>query len=171
MMRPALLALAALLSAAPAAAQEAVSDTTRATPRLTATPGATAAGRELLQLMNVERVMQAGIVSTFDSMLQGQPAMAQFRDVMLAWANKYMTWAAVGDDFVRIYTDTFTESELREMIAFYKTPVGRKLAEQTPELTKRGAQIGAAVAARHSAELQQMVQARMAELQAEGKAP
>lgn len=179
-MRRTAVLLASLLSLAPAAAQAQQKDTTRAaTPAVAATaaatpvtPGATAAATELLQLMDIERVMRAGMLASLDAMIQQQPAAEQLRDVMLAWATRHMTWAEVGPEFVRIYTDTFTEPELRAMVAFYQTPTGRKLADRTPELTRRGGEVGAALAQRHMAELQQMVQARMAELQAQqGKAP
>ena len=172
-MRRSVALLATLLCLAPAPARAQQADTTRAAApaAVPATPGATAAATELLKLMDVEGVMRAGMLATFDATARQQPAMEPLRDVMLRWADRHMTWAEVGGDFVRVYTDTFTESELRDLVAFYKTPTGRKLAAQTPELTRRGAEVGAALAQRHMAELQQMIQARMSELQSQGTAP
>ncbi len=43
-----------------------------------------------------------------------------------------------------VYTDSFTEQELDEILAFYATPVGEKMIEVTPELTKKGMEIGQA---------------------------
>jgi hypothetical protein len=42
---------------------------------------------------------------------------------------------AVIDIAVPIYVETFTSEELDEIIAFYKTPLGQKLLEKTPQLT------------------------------------
>ena len=44
-------------------------------------------------------------------------------------------------DYVAIYAETFTEEELRGMVEFYQSPVGRKLIEKTPELMRRSMMI------------------------------
>ncbi len=43
-----------------------------------------------------------------------------------------------------IYTESFTEAELDKILAFYATPVGKKMVDITPELTKKGMEIGQA---------------------------
>lgn len=43
-----------------------------------------------------------------------------------------------------VYTESFTEKELDEILAFYDTPVGKKMVAITPELTKKGMEIGQA---------------------------
>ncbi len=43
-----------------------------------------------------------------------------------------------------VYTESFTEQELDEILAFYDTPVGKKMVAITPELTKKGMEIGQA---------------------------
>lgn len=42
---------------------------------------------------------------------------------------------------VALYTDAFTEAELKELLAFYQTPVGRKVLEQMPQLMAHAAQL------------------------------
>lgn len=37
----------------------------------------------------------------------------------------------------RIYAEEFTAAELRELVAFYKTPVGRKLAKRLPAIMRK----------------------------------
>ncbi len=144
---------------------------TAARPKLVPTPAALAVADSLLRQMDLERVMQIGAMSTFDASMQQQPAMAQFRDVVQAWYQKHLSWAEFGPSMVKVYAEMFTEPELRAYLAFYRTPAGRQLARLTPELTRRGAELGAEVAARHSDELQQMIQARIAEIQAGGVKP
>ncbi|WP_291844011.1 DUF2059 domain-containing protein [Maricaulis sp.] len=41
-----------------------------------------------------------------------------------------------------VYASRFTEAELVEILAFYQTPVGRKLASEMPGITGELAQIG-----------------------------
>ncbi|MCP9199848.1 DUF2059 domain-containing protein [Gramella sp. GC03-9] len=43
-----------------------------------------------------------------------------------------------------VYTDNFSEEELDQILAFYDTPVGEKMVETTPELTKKAMEIGQA---------------------------
>ncbi|MCH4823751.1 DUF2059 domain-containing protein [Gramella lutea] len=43
-----------------------------------------------------------------------------------------------------VYIENFTEQELDEILAFYATPIGEKMIKVTPELTKKGMEIGQA---------------------------
>ncbi len=45
---------------------------------------------------------------------------------MKALFAKYMNWASLKDDMVKIYMAEFTAPELKELTAFYQTPVGKK---------------------------------------------
>ena len=148
--------LVIVAAAAPLRAQD-----TSATPA----PGAIAAATRLLELMNVESVMRATTAATFAAQIKQQPSMAPVREVMQSWADSTMTLRALGPGLVRIYAQTFTEAELRQLIAFYQTPVGRKLATSSPELTRRGAEVGASIAEANLPLLQRMIQSRAAQLQ------
>lgn len=134
------------------------------TARRTPTPGAIAAAEQLLVLMNTERVMRAAITATFDAQVKAQPLMAPFMDVMQQWADRVITMKAMGPQLARVYAEFFSEAELRQMIAFYQSPVGRRLAAVLPELTRRGSEIGAAVAEAHTAELEAAIAKRAVEL-------
>lgn len=53
--------------------------------------------------------------------------------------------ASLDDIYVKlakIYTEKFTEAEIDEILAFYQTPVGEKMRAITPELTRKGMEIG-----------------------------
>ena len=167
-----LVVLAAATLRPPAAAAQGTPVTPVPAPAAVApSASAIAAATELLRLLDIEKVMRAGSEVMFDAQVQQQPLMAPFRDVMQAWLDKYMTFETMGPRLARVYAEEFTEAELRELIAFYRTPLGRKLAERTPELSRKGAEAGAAVAAEHMDELQRMIEARAVELQAQPGAP
>lgn len=153
-------------SASPATAATAPAPAARAI-----TPGARAAAEQLLHLMNVEQVLRSSTESAFDAQVKAQPLMAPFRATMQTWADRYLTWEQFGPKMTQIYAEEFTEPELRQLIAFYQTPIGRKTASLSPVLTRRGAQVGAEVAEEHMAELEQMIKARAAELQQQGTFP
>jgi hypothetical protein len=135
------------------------------TPRKPPTPGAIAAAERLLALMNTEQVMRVAITASFDAQVKAQPLMAPFMDVMREWADRVITMKEMGPQLAVAYAELFTEAELRQIIAFYQSPIGRRLAAALPDLTRRGSEIGAAVAEAHSAELQEAIAKRAAEIQ------
>ena len=45
-----------------------------------------------------------------------------------------LTWDGVRPAFVQAYAEAFTEAELKEMTAFYKSPVGQKLVANDPRV-------------------------------------
>jgi len=118
-----------------------------------------------LKVMNIERSMMAGASTMIDVQIQQNPAPGPFRDVMLKWAGKYMTWEAVSGSMTDLYAQTFTESELKEMTAFYNTPTGQKALTEMPGLMQKGAAMGIELAKAHASELDQMIRDRAQELQ------
>ena len=54
---------------------------------------------------------------------------------------KEMSWDNLKDDYIAIYADTFTEDELKGLIAFYEGPLGQKLISKTPDLMKRSIEV------------------------------
>ncbi|TBW26649.1 DUF2059 domain-containing protein [Gramella sp. KN1008] len=44
----------------------------------------------------------------------------------------------------KIYMDSFTEEEVDKILEFYASPVGKKMVNITPELTKKGMELGQA---------------------------
>ncbi|HET6372528.1 MAG TPA: DUF2059 domain-containing protein [Candidatus Polarisedimenticolia bacterium] len=125
--------------------------------------------KEMFQLMGLERAMIGGATAMIDAQIQGNPAIAPYRDVMLEWAGKYLTWEAMSPGLVKLYMETFSEAEVREMIVFYRTPTGRKALMKLPELMQKGAMIGAEVGKAHQQELEGMVLERQRQLESEKK--
>jgi uncharacterized protein len=169
--RLALLLVGLATAAAPLSAQRPAAPPSAATAARVVTPASLRAAEELLRLMSVEEVIRVSVTSAFDSQIEQQPLMAPFRATMQAWVDKHLTWAELGTKLARVYAEQFTEEELKQLIAFYQTPVGRKVAAAAPTLARRGAEVGAQVADAHKAELEQMIRARAAELQAGDATP
>lgn len=60
---------------------------------------------------------------------------------------------------VQIYQDAYTEEELIELLAFYETPIGRKMIKMMPRLTQQEAIINQEIALKYQPEFQMQVQA------------
>jgi uncharacterized protein len=139
------------------------------TPAAPAAPVATASHRaaaaELLEVTETERQMRHGIAMAFDAQVRANPLLGPFRDVMQRYADKYLDWATLQPELVTIHVSTFSEPELREMIAFYRTPTGQKAVRLLPEVTTRIQQVAEQRVGAHAEELQAMIQQRAIELQ------
>lgn len=122
------------------------------------------AASDLLVAVGAERNAMTGAAAMADAMVQGNPAFSDYREVFIDWAELVMTWDNMKAPMIDLYVRTYTEAEIRELIEFYDTPIGQKSLEVMPELTRRGAQIGADLGAAHQAELREMIEKRSAEL-------
>ena len=58
-------------------------------------------------------------------------------DEMITLISKELTWDFLKNDLITIYSETFTEQELKSVIKFYQSPTGKKIVSKTPELMKR----------------------------------
>ena len=52
-----------------------------------------------------------------------------------------LSWDKIKDDYVALYAETFTAAELKDLIAFYKSPAGQAFTKKQPELTRRGVEM------------------------------
>lgn len=83
---------------------------------------------------------------------------AKFNEIMGAFMNKYMNWELLKDQMAALYAQEFTEKELKDLTAFYLSPLGKKLNKKQPLLFQKGADMGRQTVAAHQAELQQLMQ-------------
>ncbi|HEY4230969.1 MAG TPA: DUF2059 domain-containing protein [Thermoanaerobaculia bacterium] len=147
-------------------ATSSVATTPRATPAAAATPTAAqaAAARELFRTLKLEESLTNTTTAMVDSEVSHNPALAPYRDIMIAWLRKYMTWDAMLPELTRLYAETYTEGEMKTLAMFYSSPLGQKSIAKTPDLLSRTAQIGARISQPHSAELNAQLNARRDEL-------
>ena len=128
------------------------------------------AAEELLQVTGMKTNMERMIVQMVEMQLQQKPGMDAYRDVLLQFFTKYLGYNSIKSDFIDIYTAEFNERELRELIAFYNTPVGKKTITKLPVLMQKGAQIGMSKVRTHQNELRDMLQAEAKRLEQQNKA-
>jgi len=118
-----------------------------------------AAAQELLMAMHLDKTFGESLQNMVDMQIRQNPQIAPFRQVMLDFFAKYMSWEAVRDDMAKIYAEEFTVEELKDLITFYKTPTGQKAAMKLPQLMNKGAELGMRRVQDHVQELQQAIAA------------
>ncbi|UTF58843.1 DUF2059 domain-containing protein [Gilvimarinus sp. DA14] len=122
---------------------------------------------ELMDLIGSKDQLNQMSGQMVNMMVQANPALAPYQDVIGQWSEKYFTWDAMKDDMVVIYKKYFTDAEIEKLIEFYSSPVGKKAIEVMPQLFQEGSQVGMRIAQEHQAELMQMLEDAKAENEAE----
>jgi hypothetical protein len=143
------LSFALLLSAAPGAAAQ------------TATTNHEQAALEFLRAIGIEKIVQQISTALANNLIRTNPTLAVHRDVIVEWSSKYVTWEAAAPEMVKAYTVAFSEPELREIIVFYRSPTGQKMASHLPELMESAAAAGGRLAGAHIADLERMLKERI----------
>jgi hypothetical protein len=116
-----------------------------------------AAVEELLMVTKTPENMDASIDMMLDMQIKQAPPLAPLKKPMREFFTKYLSYKNLKDELITLYAEEFTEDECRELIKFYETPVGKKMADKQPKLAAKGAQLGASKVDAHKAELQQLI--------------
>lgn len=115
------------------------------------------AAEELLDSVQMESSLNGIMEEILQSQIASDPKKARLEPVIRKFFKKYMSFEALKPDFIRLYASNFTESELKELAAFYRTDVGKKAITKMPLLFAQGGEIGKKKVLEHLPELIQMI--------------
>ena len=134
------LAFVMALGIAPVAAQQ------KAAPAAP-TPGAIAAAKEILQLKNASAMYAGavpGMVEKVKTTLIGQNLNYQkdLNELAPVIAKQLAgRESEIGEGMVGVYAGEFTEQELKDLVTFYKSPLGQKLLTNEPKAISLSMQV------------------------------
>lgn len=117
------------------------------------------AAEELMNVSGLKDSMNRMINQMVALQLRQKPVMAPYKNILIKFFKKYLGFDSIKYDFIDVYTEEFTEKELKEITAFYKTPTGKKTITKMPALMNKGAQVGVSKVKMHINELREMIQA------------
>ncbi|SFN33959.1 DUF2059 domain-containing protein [Dokdonella immobilis] len=102
---------------------------------------------ELMQIMNFDKTMQSmqgqmrGMMEeqfkSYAACEAAQPVLREFSGKLSDRMMDYLTDENLKVDIAAVYADVFTVEELRGVIDFYRSPIGKKLIERMPELMQK----------------------------------
>lgn len=55
-----------------------------------------------------------------------------------------LEWKSIEPEYINLYADNFTEAQVDDLLAFYKSPAGQALLEKTPVITQQSMQLAQA---------------------------
>ena len=120
---------------------------------------------KLLNMVGTQEVMEQSMSQMLDIQLQQNPALAPYKGVMMEFLNENMSYESLKPELIKMYSEEFTSSELREINAFYSTDVGKKSIEKMPTLMMQGGQLGATRVQENIGDLQAMIQTESERIQ------
>jgi uncharacterized protein len=99
-----------------------------------------ASARELMEIKGVKNLVEPVVVGvvqqTTGTILQTNPGLSKDLDEVSAQLRtEYQPRIAeMTNEIVKLYAARFTEQELKEAVAFYKTPTGKKILTEEPRI-------------------------------------
>ena len=138
------------------------------------------AAEEVLRLTKVDKMLGPLIDQIQQVQIQQLQQMNLSREAYSA-AQRYlqrindlvareMQWQEIKNDYIKLYTDAFTEQELRQLIQFYSTPLGHKVIEKMPVLMEQSMQLGQKKMMKIKPEIQALSEEMFQEIQKQNQA-
>lgn len=115
----------------------------------------------LLDLMDMKGNAAAGVRLMLDAQMLSNPQLMPYRRVLEEWGAELFDTPEATEAYSRMYAERFTEGEMRDMVAFYESPTGRRLAGEQQGLIRAGEQIGRQLAAAGQDDLMARLQKAM----------
>lgn len=115
----------------------------------------------LLDLIDMRGAAAAGLRMMLDVQMMSNPELGRYRRIVEDWARELFESREATDAYARMYAERFTEQELRDLVAFYESPTGRRLSAEQPEMIRASEQIGRLLAANGQPDLMERLQKAM----------
>jgi hypothetical protein len=126
------------LACAPAGAQQPPAAAPKPVPLKPASPAAIAAAKEILAMKNASAMYANAVPNlvqqTKDTLMQSNlNYQKDLNEVALIVAQKLAgREKEIGEGMATVYANEFTEQELKDLVTFYKSPLGQKLLASEP---------------------------------------
>jgi hypothetical protein len=111
----------------------------------------------LFELTHMQRLIEESVDGVLALQITQNPALAEHRETLRAFLQKYIGWQAMKDDLTAMYLQAFTEAELDQMNIFYSSPTGQKVLLRLPGLVQQRNQLAMQRLQEHIDELQQEI--------------
>lgn len=117
------------------------------------------AAEEMLVVTKAGEQYQRNIDTTLTQMAASAPddKRAKFISVMKTFNAKYCSWDVMKAHICMLYAHEFTEAELKQLTAFYKSPLAQKLYQKQPLIFQATSALTQKALAEHQTELNQLM--------------
>ena len=96
---------------------------------------------KIIALMKQLIPMQEAKIQQITGQSQSSHNVPEMQEKMFNLVSQSLNWDTLKDDFISIYAQTFTEDEMKGIIAFYKSPSGQALLQKQPQLMQKSLEL------------------------------
>ncbi|MDB4906189.1 MAG: hypothetical protein JWO05_973 [Gemmatimonadetes bacterium] len=103
-----------------------------------------AAAEQLLAVTKAEKMatdMQSSIFKTMPAMGSDSAVTRRMQEPLRQFMAEEMSFAKMKPEMLDVYTQVFTEAELRQMVDFYGTPLGQLMLDRMPLVLQRSQEV------------------------------
>lgn len=91
---------------------------------------------KLLTVMELQKTIEQSF-GAVKKMIPGQDNPTGASKRALDMIMKELSWENIKADYIQLYAEVFTESEIQGLIKFYQSPAGQAFVKKQPELTQK----------------------------------
>lgn len=120
---------------------------------------------DVLEASQFEKQLNDTSTRMLNAQLQANPMLVQFRPELEAFYKKCLSYQTLKEEVAKVYSQMFTPEELRQLVAFYKSPIGQMFVRKSPELTVKISMMTQEIVTKNMPELIKAIQAKAQLLQ------
>jgi uncharacterized protein len=111
----------------------------------------------LFDVMRLKTALESALDTSLRTQIEANPKLRPLEPVMRRFMQKYLSIEGIRDPLARLYMDRFSELEIVQLTAFYRTPLGQRTTTELPKLLEEGGKIGMRLVQDHMDELKDMI--------------
>ena len=119
---------------------------------------------KLLGIINIDKSLDSMVENMMAMQMKQSPQMSLYEEQLRTFYFKYIGWKALREDLAKMYMEEFNEKEIKELLAFYDSPLGRKAISSMGKLTQKTQVLQQRRVKDNTAELKASIDARTEEL-------
>ena len=95
----------------------------------------------LLEAEGTPQMMEQTLKTSLEAQLKAAPELLAYRQAFEMYLRNTISLEAQKEELARIYLEVYAPDEIRELIRFYQTPIGRKKAAAGSRIATAAAQV------------------------------
>ena len=96
---------------------------------------------ELLDTMQFEKTINQSIDCSIEMIKKMVPEGDKTEEIIAKFFTQLFKMESMREKMVEIYSEIYTEEEIKDMTAFYKSKTGQKVLEKMPEIMQRSMEL------------------------------
>jgi uncharacterized protein len=120
--------------------------------------------RRILEITNYRDVLRISDSAYVEATIRASPQLGPYRDVVQEWADHVFDWERIAPALAERLTAEFSAQELQQLLAFYETPLGKKVIASRPALQRYMTSLAYGATEQYRPELLRKLRTRAREL-------